>query len=151
MKLHNLVAPAPNKQTRKRLGRGEGSGLGQQSGRGHKGQKSVSGNSQKIGFEGGQMPLQRRVPKYGFKNPFRVEYHAVNLNRISEAIESGKLGTTINVEALVAAGLVKKNKLVKVLGVGELTKAITVEVHAFSQTASDKIQQAGGSISAVNK
>lgn len=151
MKLDNLVAPIPNQKTRKRIGRGEGSGLGQQSGKGHKGQKSRSGYSQKIGFEGGQMPLQRRVPKYGFKNPFRVEYHPINLNRISEAIESGKLSTTITVDSLIAAGLVHKNKLVKILGVGEISKAVTLEVHAFSQAASDKIHKAGGSITTLNK
>ena len=151
MKLDKLFAPIPNQKTRKRLGRGEGSGLGQQSGRGHKGQKAGSGYSQKSGFEGGQMPLQRRVPKYGFKNPFRVEYHPINLNRISEAIELGKLDTTITVESLIGAGLLQKNKLVKILGVGEISKAVTIEAHAFSTTATEKIQQAGGSITTLSK
>lgn len=150
MKLNNITAPAPNRKIAKRRGRGEGSGLGQQSGRGHKGQKSVSGNSKKIGFEGGQMPLQRRVPKYGFKNPFRKEYFPINLTSISKAVEEGKLTATITIADLVNAGLVRKNMLVKVLGVGEVTTALTIEANAFSKTAAEKIQQAGGSATTVN-
>lgn len=151
MKLNNLTAPAPNKQSSKRRGRGEGSGLGQQSGRGHKGQKSVSGNSKKIGFEGGQMPLQRRAPKYGFKNPFRKEFFPINLSAIANAVEEGKLTSTITVADLVKSGLVRKNMLVKVLGVGEVSAALTIEANAFSKTATDKIQQAGGSATTVTK
>jgi len=149
MKLENLKAPEPNKKTRKRLGRGEGSGLGQQSGRGHKGAKSVSGYNHRAGFEGGQMPLQRRVPKYGFKNPFRVAYQGVNLDTISKYVESGRLGATITVADLVSAGLVDTNDRVKILGRGEISKAITFEVHAFSKTAETKVTGAGGSITAV--
>jgi len=97
MKLHNLVAPIPNRKTRKRLGRGEGSGLGQQSGKGHKGQKAISGYNRKRGFEGGQMPLIRRIPKFGFKNPFRVEYTPVNLALIETFHAEGKAGGTATV------------------------------------------------------
>jgi len=113
MKLHNITAPVPNQKTAKRRGRGEGSGLGQQSGRGHKGQKAGSGFSKKIGFEGGQMPLQRRAPKFGFKNPFRVAYQALNLSKINEAIESGKLTNSISLSDLVNAGLVRKKHIGK--------------------------------------
>jgi large subunit ribosomal protein L15 len=151
MKLHNLTAPIPNQKSAKRRGRGEGSGLGQESGRGHKGQKAGSGFSKKIGFEGGQMPLQRRAPKFGFKNPFRVEYQALNLSKISEAIESGKLSNSISLADLVNAGLVRKNTLVKILGFGELTKAVSIEAHKISSTAAEKIQQAGGSFSELTK
>lgn len=149
MKLSNLTAPTPNKKTAKRRGRGEGSGLGQQSGRGHKGQKSVSGNSKKIGFEGGQMPIQRRAPKYGFKNPFRVEYQPLNLSKIVEAIEAGKLGSSITHENLIDAGLVRKNTLVKILGFGEISKAITIEAHKCSSVAESKINAAGGTITVI--
>jgi large subunit ribosomal protein L15 len=132
MKLHNLTAPIPNQKSAKRRGRGEGSGLGQESGRGHKGQKAGSGFSKKIGFEGGQMPLQRRAPKFGFKNPFRVEYQALNLSKISEAIESGKLSNSISLADLV-------------------NKAVSIEAHKISSTAAEKIQQAGGSFSELTK
>ena len=151
MKLHNITAPVPNQKTAKRRGRGEGSGLGQQSGRGHKGQKAGSGFSKKIGFEGGQMPLQRRAPKFGFKNPFRVAYQALNLSKINEAIESGKLTNSISLSDLVNAGLVRKNTLVKILGFGELTKAVSIEAHKISSNAAEKIQAAGGSFSELTK
>ena len=151
MKLHNITAPVPNQKTAKRRGRGEGSGLGQESGRGHKGQKAGSGFSKKIGFEGGQMPLQRRAPKFGFKNPFRVAYQALNLSKINEAIESGKLTNSISLSDLVNAGLVRKNTLVKILGFGELTKAVSIEAHKISSTAAEKIQAAGGSFSELTK
>lgn len=149
MKLENLNAPGPNQKTRKRLGRGEGSGLGQQSGKGHKGQKAISGYSRKIGFEGGQMPLQRRIPKFGFKNPFRTEYHGVNLDVISDYVESGRLSTAITVADLVNAGLAKPKDRVKILGRGEISKAVTIETHAFSKTAQAKVTEAGGSITVV--
>lgn len=149
MKLHTLKAPEPNRKTRKRVGRGEGSGLGQQSGRGHNGQKSRSGYSYKQGFEGGQMPLQRRIPKFGFKNPFRVEYKAVNLDTIQELVNSGKLSETISLVDLRNAGLVSPKSLIKILGRGELTSKITIEANAFSKTAIDTIEKAGGSTKIV--
>lgn len=147
MKLENLKAPVPNKKTRKRLGRGEGSGLGQQSGKGHKGQKAISGYNHKAGFEGGQMPLQRRLPKFGFKNPFRVEYQGINLDTISKYVESGRLSSTISVADLVKAGLADSNDKVKLLGRGDITKAVTITVHAFSKSAEAKVTSAGGSVS----
>ncbi len=145
MKLHTLKAPKTNLKTRKRVGRGEGSGLGQQSGRGHKGQKSISGYSYKRGFEGGQMPLQRRIPKFGFVSPFRVEYKAVNLDTIQKLIEEGKLTSTISISDFNKVGLVGKKDLVKVLGRGELTSSVTIEAHAFSKSAEEVISKAGGS------
>ncbi len=149
MKLHNLTAPEPNKKTRKRVGRGEGSGLGKQSGRGHKGQKSGSGYSQKRGFEGGQMPLQRRIPKFGFKNPFRTEYATLNLDAISEFRKSGKLGDVITVADLIETGIIRKKEKIKILGRGEIDAAIQVEAHGFSQTAVQKIEKAGGSVTKI--
>ncbi|MFW6348036.1 MAG: 50S ribosomal protein L15 [Cyclonatronaceae bacterium] len=149
MKLHTLKAPECNRKTRKRVGRGEGSGLGQQSGRGHNGQKSRSGYSYKRGFEGGQMPLQRRIPKFGFKNPFRVEYKAVNLDTIQELVNSGKLSENITLADLRNAGLVSPKSLIKILGRGELTSTITIEANAFSKTAVDTIEKAGGSTKIV--
>ena len=151
MKLHSLKAPIGNQKTRKRVGRGEGSGLGQQSGRGRDGQKSRSGASTKSGFEGGQMPLQRRIPKFGFKNPFRKSYIALNLDVLNELVESGKLKETITHTDLINAGLVGKTELVKILGRGEVDKAYTIEAHAFSKTALDKIEKAGGSITKIVK
>jgi len=149
MKLHSLKAPEPNLKTRKRVGRGEGSGLGQQSGRGHKGQKSISGYSYKRGFEGGQMPLQRRIPKFGFKNPFRVEYKAVNLDTLQALIDNKSVSETITTSDLIKAGLASKHDKIKVLGRGEISAKITVEVHAFSKSAIEKIEQAGGSAKTV--
>jgi large subunit ribosomal protein L15 len=148
MKLHNLKAPAPNKKTGKRLGRGEGSGLGKQSGRGHKGQKAGSGYSRKASFEGGQMPLQRRLPKFGFKNPFRVEYKAINLDMIQERFGE-KTDGKIGVADFISAGLVSKKDLVKVLGRGEVTSRFEIEAHAFSATAVAKIEKAGGTTSTI--
>jgi len=151
MKLHNLVAPEPNRKTRKRVGRGEGSGLGQQSGRGHKGQKSRSGYSYKQGFEGGQMPLQRRVPKFGFKNPFRVSYKAVNLDTIQALITDGHFGDTITLKDFNKVGLVGKKDLVKVLGRGtEFSAKITIEANAFSKSAVLAIEKAGGSTKKID-
>lgn len=149
MKLHSLKAPKPNLKTRKRVGRGEGSGLGQQSGRGHKGQKSISGYSYKRGFEGGQMPLQRRIPKFGFKNPFRVEYKAVNLDTLQKLIDDKAVSDTITTADLIKAGQASKHDKIKVLGRGEITAKINVEVHAFSKSAIEKIEQAGGSAKTV--
>ncbi|MCH8568665.1 MAG: 50S ribosomal protein L15 [Balneolales bacterium] len=145
MKLHNLIAPEPNRKTTKRVGRGEGSGLGQQSGRGHKGQKSRSGYSYKSGFEGGQMPLQRRVPKFGFKNPFRKEYKAVNLDSIQTLIDEGKLSENIVLADFARVGLVGKKDRIKVLGRGELKSGVSIEANAFSKSATEAIEKAGGS------
>ena len=145
MKLNNLKPAEGAVKARKRIGRGTGSGRGGTSTRGHKGAKSRSGYSKKIGFEGGQMPLQRRVPKYGFKNINRVEYKAVNLSTLQALAESKSL-ETINIQALVAAGFVSSNQLVKVLANGTLTAKLTVEAHAFSQKAVEAIEAAGGTV-----
>ncbi|MBO6537731.1 MAG: 50S ribosomal protein L15 [Balneolaceae bacterium] len=149
MKLSNLKAPAPNKKNTKRVGRGEGSGKGQESGRGMNGAKSRSGYSRRPWFEGGQMPLQRRVPKFGFTNPNRVEYRPVNLEKIANYIEAGKLEATITFDNLVEAGLVKKNQLVKVLGSGDFDTKIELEAHAASKSAADKIEKAGGTLTII--
>ena len=145
MELHNLQpAPGSNKKN-KRIGRGPGSGYGGTSTRGHKGAKSRSGYSRKIGFEGGQMPLQRRVPKFGFQNINRKEYKAINLDAI-EALAAAKNLDKITIEDLRNAGLVSKNALVKILGNGALTHKVVVEADAFSQKAEQAIEAAGGSV-----
>lgn len=146
MELHNLKpAPGSNKKN-KRIGRGPGSGYGGTSTRGHKGAKSRSGYSHKVGFEGGQMPLQRRVPKFGFKNINRVEYKAINLDAL-EALAAAQNLTKITVSDLRAAGLVPKRVLVKILGNGSLTRAIEVSADAFSKKAEEAITAAGGTVS----
>ena len=145
MKLNNLKPAEGAVKARKRIGRGTGSGRGGTSTRGHKGAKSRSGYSKKIGFEGGQMPLQRRVPKYGFKNINRVEYKAINLSTLQALAESTSL-ETINVQALVAAGFISSKQLVKVLANGTLTAKLTVEAHAFSQKAIEAIEAVGGTV-----
>ncbi len=145
MELHNLKpAPGSNKKN-KRVGRGPGSGFGGTSTRGHKGAKSRSGYSHKVGFEGGQMPLQRRVPKFGFKNINRVEYKAINLDAL-EALAAASNLTKITVDDLRQAGLVSKNALVKVLGNGAVTKALEIEANAFSKSAEEAITAAGGTV-----
>ncbi len=142
MDLSNLK-PAPGSVTAKtRIGRGAGSGKGGTSTRGHKGAKSRSGYSRKIGFEGGQMPLQRRLPKFGFKNISRVEYKAVNLADLEALAAQGV--TTIGIAELIAAGLTGKKALVKILGNGSLTKAVNVTANAFSAAAKAAIEAAGG-------
>ena len=143
MELNNLTPAAGSVKTAKRVGRGAGSGLGGTSTRGHKGAKSRSGYSKKIGFEGGQMPIQRRLPKFGFKNPTRVEYKAVNLCDI-EAIAAQSGLSEIGVAEIKAAGYAAKNDLVKVLGNGEIKAAVTVTADAFSKSAISKIEAAGG-------
>ena len=143
MKLNNLKPAAGATHSRRRLGRGPGSGLGGTSTRGHKGAKARSGYKNKIGFEGGQMPLQRRLPKFGFKNINRVEYQAVNLSTIQKLAEKNNL-TKIGVEELVAAGVVNAKGLVKVLGNGKLTAKVEVVANAFSKTAEAAIQAVGG-------
>ena len=143
MELHNLQPAVGSNKKKRRIGRGPGSGKGGTSTRGHKGAKSRSGYKQKVGFEGGQMPLQRRLPKYGFKNINRVEYKAINLDLIQSLAE--KLGATkIGIAELIEAGFVKKNQLVKVLGNGELTSKLDVEANAFSAKAEAAITEKGG-------
>lgn len=142
MNLSNLRAPRKASENKKRVGRGMGSGMGKTSTRGHKGQRSRSGSRMMRGFEGGQMPLHRRVPKRGFTNIFRTEYEVVNLERLASLGES-----EITPELLRKTGIVSsKNTLVKVLGQGELSKALTVRAHKFSKSAQDKIEKAGGKI-----
>ncbi len=145
MDLSNLQPAVGSNKSRKRIGRGPGSGYGGTSTRGHKGAKSRSGYKHKVGFEGGQMPLQRRLPKFGFKNFARVEYKAINLN-VLEDLATAKNLTKITVADLLAAGLVSKNQLVKILGNGALTKALEVEANAFSKKAEDAITAAGGTV-----
>ena len=143
MNLNNLRPAEGSVKTRKRIGRGPGSGLGGTSTRGHKGAKSRSGYSKKIGFEGGQMPLQRRVPKFGFKNINRVEYKAINLETIQALADANKL-TKVGINELIEAGYVSSNQLVKVLGNGSLTTKLDVEAHAFSKSAVAAIEAVGG-------
>ena len=144
MKLHELQPVAGSTKTAKRLGRGTGSGMGGTSTRGHKGAKSRSGYSRKVGFEGGQMPLYRRVPKFGFNNPNKVTFKVINLDVLETLAES--FGTnTVDVAFLQLHGLVSGKDKVKVLGRGELTKALQVSVHAFSASAVEAIEKAGGS------
>ena len=143
MKLHNLKPAAGSTHSRRRIGRGPGSGLGGTSTRGHKGAKARSGYKRKIGFEGGQMPLQRRVPKAGFKNINHKEYLAVNLSSIQKLAESKNL-SKIGIEELKAAGLVNGNVLVKVLGNGEFTAKVEVTANAFSKSAEEAIKAVGG-------
>ena len=143
MKLNTLKPAEGSTKTRKRIGRGPGSGLGGTSTRGSKGAKSRSGYSRKIGFEGGQMPLQRLVPKFGFKNINRVEYKAVNLDKIQELAEKNNLEKITKAD-LIAAGFISRKHLVKILGCGQLTKKVDVEADAFSKTAAAAIEAVGG-------
>ncbi|MCI7729045.1 MAG: 50S ribosomal protein L15 [Bacteroidales bacterium] len=143
MNLNNLTPAAGSVKSSKRIGRGPGSGKGGTSTRGHKGAKSRSGYSRKIGFEGGQMPLQRRLPKFGFKSMNRVEYKPINLSTLQELAD--KLGIdTINFDTLVNAGFLSKNSKVKILANGELKSKLLVEAHAFSNTAKAAIEALGG-------
>lgn len=142
MKLHELSPAAGATKERKRIGRGAGSGQGKTAGKGHKGQKARAGRGMRAGFEGGQMPLQRRVPKRGFNNIFRTEMAIVNVAAIDKAFEADE---TVTIDALIEKGLVKKVlDGVKVLGNGEITKALTIQANAFSETAKQKIEAAGG-------
>lgn len=145
MKLHELKPAPGSKRTRKRVGRGPGSGNGKTAGRGHKGQKSRSGYSRRAGFEGGQMPLIRRVPKRGFTNIFRTEYSVINIADLEEF--EGPVSPT----TLLAKGKVRKGRKVKILGNGELTKAVTVQAHKFSASAKQKIEAAGGTCEEISK
>jgi large subunit ribosomal protein L15 len=148
MNLHNLTPAKGSTKNRKRIARGQGSGRGGTSTRGHKGAKSRSGYSRKVGFEGGQMPLQRRVPKFGFTNRNRVEYKAINLYIIQDLIDRKNV-TEINHEVLQANGLVSRNELVKILGRGELKSKIDVTAHKFSATAKAAIEAQGGNCSEI--
>ena len=145
MNLSNLKPAEGSTNTRKRIGRGTGSGLGGTSTRGHKGAKSRSGYSKKIGFEGGQMPLQRRVPKFGFKNINRVEYKAINLDTIQTLADAKNL-TKVGISDFIEAGFISSNQLVKVLGNGALTNKLEVEANAFSKSAAAAIEAAGGTV-----
>ena len=145
MKLHNLKPAEGSTHSKRRIGRGPGSGLGGTSTRGHKGAKARSGYKKKIGFEGGQMPLQRRLPKSGFKNINRVEYKAINLSVIQGLVDAKKLAT-VTVEDLIKAGYVSKGQLVKILGNGQLTSKVDVQAHGFSKTAEAAISALGGNV-----
>ena len=145
MELHDLKPAVGSNKKKQRIGRGPGSGKGGTSTRGHKGAKSRSGYKQKVGFEGGQMPLQRRVPKGGFKNINRVEYKAINVDVLEALAEKNNLDK-ITVADLLQAGMVRKNQLVKILGQGQLSRKVEVEAHAFSKKAEEIITAAGGSI-----
>ena len=145
MKLHNLKPAEGSTHSRRRLGRGPGSGLGGTSTRGHKGAKARSGYKKKIGFEGGQMPLQRRLPKSGFKNINRVEYKAINLDVIQALADAKKL-TAVTVQDLVQAGFVAKGQLVKILGNGQLTTKLDVTANGFSKSAEAAITALGGNV-----
>ena len=143
MKLENLKPAKGSTKANKRVGRGEGSGKGGTATRGTKGAQARAGYAHKIGFEGGQMPLQRRVPKFGFKNPTRVEYRSVSLSALQALAEAANT-TEINVDLMRDYGLASKTDLVKILGNGEITAAVTVEADAFSKSAISKIEAAGG-------
>ena len=145
MNLSNIKPAEGSTKNRKRIGRGTGSGRGGTSTRGHKGAGSRSGNTSKVGFEGGQMPLQRRLPKVGFKNPNRVEYVSVNLDALQKLSEQYSVAT-IDFDTLKEHGLVSRNDLVKILGRGELKAKVEVKAHAFSATAQKAIEAAGGTI-----
>ena len=145
MDLSNLQPAVGSTSSRRRIGRGPGSGMGGTSTRGHKGAKQRSGYSRKIGFEGGQMPLQRRVPKFGFKNINRVEYKAINVELL-EKLDQAKNLETIGIEELTAAGFISGSQKVKILGNGAITVKVAVKAHAFSKKAEELIVAAGGSV-----
>ena len=148
MKLHTLKPADGAVKSRKRIGRGPGSGKGGTSTRGHKGAKQRSGYSKKIGFEGGQMPLQRRLPKFGFKNINRVEYKAINISTLQD-LAAAKGLQKIGIEELVAAGFISSRQLVKILGNGELSIKLDVQAHAFSKSAEADIQALGGTVTKI--
>lgn len=146
MSLHNLQPAEGSVKKEKRIARGEGSGKGGTATRGHNGQKSRSGYSRKIGFEGGQMPLQRRVPKFGFTNINRKEYVGVNLDKLQTLVDEGKITDTVTLEILIANRVVSKTELVKILGRGELKAKLNITVHKFTATAKAAIEAAGGEV-----
>ena len=145
MELHELAPIAGSTQVGKRKGRGTGTGNGKTAGRGHKGQKARSGGKIRVGFEGGQMPLQRRLPKFGFTNLKRVEFKPINLSTLEELAAKKNL-TEVTIDTLVAAGFISSNDKVKILGNGAITKALTVKAHAFSKSAEAAITAAGGNV-----
>ena len=151
MKLHNLKPATGATKKPKRIGRGQGSGHGGTSTRGHKGQQSRSGYSKKRGFEGGQMPLYRRVPKFGFKNINRVEYHGINLAALENLLKINKDIKEITPEILKSNGLASKNDLIKILGNGELKTKINVSANAFSARAKSAIEENGGAVTIISK
>ncbi|MDH3322524.1 MAG: 50S ribosomal protein L15 [Flavobacteriaceae bacterium] len=144
MQLNNLQPAKGSVKSGKRIGRGQGSGKGGTATRGHKGQKSRSGYSRKIGFEGGQMPLQRRVPKFGFKNINRKEYQGINLDKLQQLVEDGKIKDTVTMDVLIENRLARKNDLIKILGRGELKAKLNITVHKFTASAKEAIEKAGG-------
>ena len=145
MSLHNLKpAEQSNSNSGKRVGRGEGTGKGGTSTRGHKGAKSRSGYSKKIGFEGGQMPLQRRVPKFGFTNNNRVLFNVINLDTLQNLVKENKIKNEVTIEKLVELRLARKKELIKILGRGKLNASLKVSAHKFSKTAKEAIEAAGG-------
>lgn len=144
MNLSNLKPAKGSVKSKKRIARGQGSGHGGTATRGHKGQKSRSGYSKKVGFEGGQMPLQRRVPKFGFKNINRIDYKGINLDTIQALVDAKKIKDKVTFEILLANGLVRKNELVKILGRGALTAKLNVTAHKFTATAQAAIEASGG-------
>ena len=148
MDLSSLTPAKGSVKSRKRIGRGTGSGKGGTSTRGHKGAQSRSGYSSKRGFEGGQMPLQRRVPKFGFKNPFRTEYHGINLDTIQKLADAKKI-SSIDFDILVKNGLAQKKEKVKILGRGELKSKLDIKAHAFSESAKQAIEAKGGSTAVI--
>jgi large subunit ribosomal protein L15 len=149
MKLHTLKPAEGSTKTRKRIGRGSGSGMGGTSTRGHKGAQSRSGYSRKAGFEGGQMPLQRRVPKFGFKNPGKVTFKVLNLDDLQKLADDNKI-SNLDLAFFQGHGLISKKDKVKVLGRGELSANVSVTAHAFSDTAKANIEKAGGSTNLVS-
>ena len=144
MSLHNLTPAEGSVKKGKRIARGEASGKGGTASRGHNGQKSRSGYSRKIGFEGGQMPLQRRVPKFGFTNINRKEYAGINLDKLQALVDNGKIKDTVDLDVLIANRLAGRNDLVKILGGGELKAKLNITVHKFTATAKAAIEAAGG-------
>lgn len=144
MNLHNIKPAKGSTSNSKRVGRGQGSGKGGTAKKGHKGQKSRSGYSRKIGFEGGQMPIQRRLPKFGFNNISRKDYRGINLDTLQQLIDTKGIKGDITLDVLVENGLASKNDLVKVLGRGELTSSVSVSAHKFTKSALELIEKAGG-------
>ena len=144
MNLSNLKPAKGSVKNKKRIARGQGSGHGGTATRGHKGQKSRSGYSKKVGFEGGQMPLQRRVPKFGFKNINRIDFKGINLDTIQALVDAKKIKDEVTFEILLTNGLVRKNELVKILGRGQLTAKLNVSAHKFTASAQAAIEASGG-------
>lgn len=148
MELHNLTPAKGSVKKGKRIARGQGSGRGGTSTKGHKGAQSRTGYSRAVGFEGGQMPLQRRVPKFGFKNPNRVEYVGINLDRLQDFVTKTK-AKEVTMASLIEAKMIKKTEKVKILGRGELTSKVDIKVSAFTKTAKEAIEKAGGSVETI--